>query len=564
MRNVVLVITLVLLLAGCQPTLLPVGLPTLSVHESPAMEGVGARVTQTPLREATPCMGRFVPHLLDHVTSINGDVVHLYDSNGSGLAINDLDNDGDLDIVLGNLAQANAIFWNDGAMGPDRFANFSKEELPFGRTRGVNIVDYNGDGWMDIFFARQQRRPTLFRNLGVQPETGRAAFEEVDGLNLWVKAFTSSWADLDVDGDLDLVVASYDTEFTRGNPGRAGGGGAAVFENLGEDQFETMSLHYETQALALLIEDMNGDGLQDILVGNDFLLGDQLWLQRADGWQETQPFATMSMNTMSFAAGDLNGDGAAEYFSGDMLPFEPDAETLERWKPVVEHMEPIAGDPQVVANVLHVVGPLGEFENYAPLVGIEATGWSWSSKFGDLDNDGFLDFYVVNGMIAEELFGHLPNDELVEENLAFRNNGLGQLDPAPEWGLGATASGRGMSMADLDQDGDLDIVVNNLNSPAQIFENRLCGGDGLLVDLAWPNSQNTRAIGARLVLHLADGTAIHRVVRSDSGYLSGDPAQVHFGVAKGVRLDRLEIVWPDGEMMIVKEVMAGMRVDVTR
>jgi hypothetical protein len=202
-------------------------------------------------------------------------------------------------------------------------------------------------------------------------------------------------------------------------------------------------------------------------------------------------------------------------------------------------------DPQIMENVLQVRDTHGRFTNEAISRGLGATGWSWSAKFGDLDNDGFLDFYVVNGMIAQELFHHLPGGELVEQNQALRNLGDGTFAPAPNWNLGSTASGRGMSMADLDNDGDLDIVVNNLRSPAQLFENRLCGGSGLEVELIWLESGNTRALGGQLVLHTSAGSYA-RDVHAGSGYLSGDPPRVHFGFPTEAALYRLDIRWPDG------------------
>jgi hypothetical protein len=198
-------------------------------------------------------------------------------------------------------------------------------------------------------------------------------------------------------------------------------------------------------------------------------------------------------------------------------------------------------------NVLQVRDNQGRFTNEAIPRGLVATGWSWSAKFGDLDSDGFLDFYVVNGMIAYELFHYLPGDELIEQNQALRNLGDGTFAPAAEWNLGSTASGRGMSMADLDNDGDLDIVVNNLRSPAQLFENQLCGGSSLEIELSWPGSGNTRGLGAQLVL-LTSAGSYTRDVRAGSGYLSGDPARVHFGFPAEAVLQRLDIRWPDGSV----------------
>ena len=125
---------------------------------------------------------------------------------------------------------------------------------------------------------------------------------------------------------------------------------------------------------------------------------------------------------------------------------------------------------------------------------------SWSTKFGDLDRDGWLDLYAANGMIDSELFGYLPGAELVEPNEVLRNDGDGMFTRMPGWGLGSLASGRGMSLADLDLDGRLDAVVNNLRSPAELHWNRLCGGRGIEVDLRDPASPNRAAVGARLTV----------------------------------------------------------------
>ena len=216
-----------------------------------------------------------------------------------------------------------------------------------------------------------------------------------------------------------------------------------------------------------------------------------------------------------------------------------------------------------MANVLQVSDASGRWRNEAAPRGVEATGWSWTSKFGDLDQDGFLDLYIVNGMIAADMFGHLPNGELVEENKAFRNEGNGVFTPAPAWNLASTKSGRGMVMADLDGDGDLDIVVNNLRGSAQLFENQLCSGASLQVDLAWPGVANRHAVGAQLVLHTSAGV-LRRDVRASGGYLSGDPLRVHFGFPADARLDTLEVIWPDGAVSTVEKLAANTRLVVTR
>ena len=169
------------------------------------------------------------------------------------------------------------------------------------------------------------------------------------------------------------------------------------------------------------------------------------------------------------------------------------------------------------------------------------------SQFGDLDNDGFLDLYIVNGMHNEDLFRHLPNFELVEKNQVFKNDGFGFFEVMNDWELDTTKSGRGMSMADLDNDGDLDIVVNNFNDNSIIYENKLCGNNSLQISLLWENSKNSKAIGSELQL-ITKKDKYYRIMEVNSGYISSVPARVHFGIGKQEENDiiSLKIIWPDG------------------
>ena len=555
--------TLLLALAGlvvaCAAT--PPILSTEPNQAMPAGAHAAVQVQASPFQPAAVCNGTFVAHDLAHVARAALPVPRLFDSNGSGLAVNDLDGDGDEDIVLGDLAGPLAILWNEGGL------NFTRQELSlFRRARGVAIVDVDGDGALDIAATNGIAAPAIFRNQGDR----RFALYPLPGVNQ--PAYAMNWADLDRDGDLDLVTGSYDAgrQMESGsNYLFAAGAGVNVYLHA-DDGWQRQQLAESAQALAISLWDLNDDGRPDIWVGNDFDELDQVWLQRADGgWEPAAPFEDTSHSTMGIDRGDLNGDGLAEYFATDMKPYTVGPQTLAAWVPLMDAATKTRqrDDPQIYENVLQVRRG-DRFVNEGYDRKIDATGWSWSGKFGDLDSDGALDLYVVNGMIAGDLLHYLPAGELVEENQALRNLGDGQFLPADGWGLASQRSGRSMSMADFDDDGDLDIVVNNLNSPAQLFENCLCAvGTDLQVSLRWPGSANPFAVGATVLLHTDRGT-LARDVRAVSGYLSGDSARLHFGIPAGATLAQLAIRWPDGAISTVDlpgdSPAAGRHLTVTR
>ena len=507
-----------------------------------------------PFTKNTVCTGQFVAHDLDHMTTVGGgNRVRMFEANGGGVAINDLDNDGNLDIVLTNQAAMNSILWNEGNL------NFRTERMAHGDSRAVTIVDVDGDGLQDIVFSRTKTAPTYWHNEG----GGRFLREFLPGVGKPVYAI--NWADLDGDNDLDLVGATYDASLLTDYGQEfllSGNGGVYYYENR-SGQFHQYNLSISAQALALALLDLNHDGHLDIWVGDDFAVPDQIWYWSPTGWQSAEPLSVMTHSTMSLDFGDINNDGHNEVFATDMKPYKDDTQGEAVLPDIIASINEernLKTDPQVNENVLQTIG---SFKNIAPAEGVDATGWSWSGEFGDFDQDGFLDLYVVNGFNEMSTFPHLPGHELVETNQAFRNTGDGHFVLMPDWGLGSTRGGRGMSIADVDGDGDLDIVVNNLNSPAQLFENQLCQGSSLEVDLFSPDTLNTRAIGATLVLHTDVGT-YYRDVKVASGYISGDAARVHFGFPKAAHVQQLEIRWPDSYISIVDAPTSNTLIKIIR
>ncbi len=513
---------------------------------------VPVRTSQILLAQPAACTGAFVAHTLDHVTTVSGAEIYLFDSNGSGVAIGDLNGDGLLDLVFANLDGPDAIFWNQDA------GTFRKELLSDSNSRAAAIVDVDGDGRLDIAFTHRAAGVTFWRNTP-------AGFSLTPLPGVSAPAYSMAWGDLYGHNALDLVTGSYDAELeTRlGNSFMFNSnGGVYVYEHQA-NAFVAERLTHTAQALTIALADLNGTGIPDIIVGNDFGVGDPVWRRQNEQWTEIRPFDATPHDTMSIDFGVVNNDGLPTLFAADMKPYEIGVHTLASWLPVMARMPKTVAPGDLLENALLTPDSSGRFQDVAVEHGVDATGWSWSAKFGDLNNDGFLDLYVVNGMIAAELFHHLPGDELVEANQALRNLGDGTFAPSPEWGLGSTASGRGMSMGDLNNDGQLDLVVNNLRSPAQWFENRLCGGESLEVELAWPETRNTRAIGAQLALHTSAGT-YYRDVRAMSGYLSGDPARIHFGFPASASLAELDIRWPDGAVSHIQPTAAHTLLTITR
>ena len=539
-------------LVGCQTAEIPLATTADST----------VTVEQSQLGTNRLCNGGFFPRYLDHVTTNAYQPIDMYDSNGAGVAANDLDQDGDIDLVFANLAGENQIFWNNGQL------RFSATPFPHGSSRAVATLDIDGDQLLDIVFTTRVGSLVYWRNIA----DGTAfPFERTPLPGVQKQAYAMNWADLDQDGDLDLVTGSYDTalekelqdSFLMGD-----GAGIFVYENH-EGQFAIQErLAEASQALTIALMDLNDDGLKDILVGNDFdSVRDSYWLATGEGWEKAEPFSITTQNTMSFDMGDVDNDGRDELFAADMHPYQFDEATNASWMPVMETMthDTSPDNPQRMENVLQTRGADGAFTNTAFEKGIAYSGWSWSSRFGDLDQDGYLDLYIVNGMITVETFAHMPNSELVEENQAFRNDRAGNFVAAPEWLLGATDGGRGMTMADLDGDGDLDIIINNLLSQAIVYENRVCQGNSLLIDLrdTQESIQNRYAIGGQVTLETTAGLQT-RQIQAVAGYLSAPPTQLHFGVPTNSEILTLTVEWPDGEQTRIENISPNYQYTISR
>lgn len=527
-------------------------------QSSTAMGVSGMTAETSPHADSGVCEGRFVPLDLKHHTRGPGASRSMFDGMGAGLGVGDVDSDGDDDIVLANISGETSLLWNEGNL------HFRRDSLIEGRFRQVAIVDSDGDGSNDVVLTTGVGRPLAMRNTGAG-STAAERFERNEIVGLDAYTYSMAWGDLGGDGDLDAVTGAYNAELTaerRLNLGNKGGVG--LFERSGST-FAHTQLAPESQALATRIGDIDGDGRVDIFVGNDLATPDYVWFAGADGaWEQASPFSQTAFSTMGVDAGDIDNDGDLDLFATDMKPMDDRPETLDAYAAVQADIDASPTDDiQKPENVLLLSRGDG-YDSDALSFGVEATGWSWSGLFGDLDNDGFQDLYVVNGMVAENLFGHLPDASLIEPNQAFRNVGGERFEPASGWGLDDTTGGRGMAFADFDLDGDLDIVVNNLNAPSRLYENRLCAGNSVTVALQWAGTGNTAAWGSVVKLRHRDVGTLVRTVESSRGYLSGASAVLHFGVGETSGPVEIEVTWPDGEIDKTGDVDVNRHVTITR
>lgn len=541
-------------LVACQSVRTPgasVGLPDETMNVTVATEP----------HHASACSGTFVAHDLDHVTSGPGDTASTFDGTGAGVAAGDLDGDGDLDLVLPNLSGASTILENTGSL------TWQRHDLQVGRFRGAAVVDTDADGHRDIVLTTGIGPPVLFRNTADagQPLATRFSRELFDGVR--AATYSMAWGDLGGDGDLDLVTGSYNAELTilRNSPVLGSDTGVVLHEGQPDGSFGVTRLSPDAQALAIIIADINGDGAGDVLVGNDLATPDAVWFDNDGGWLRDLPFSTTSYSTMSYDAADIDNDGQLEIFSTDMAQMvgsdpsnyvEVDADMAAA---------PRVDEIQTPENVLNKRAVDGTWDSTGEPMGVRATGWSWSGLFGDLDQDGLQDMYVVNGMRSDRLFDFLPEARLVEENQAFRNDGT-SMSFAPDWGLGDQAGGRGAVMADVDRDGDLDIVVNNLDEPARLFENQLCSGTSLTIELRWSGTRNLDALDANIEVRRRN-ESLRRAVTSSRGYLSSAPSEAHFGLGIDDGSEpTVDVVidWPDGEVSVLEDMPAGHHIRVER
>ena len=530
-----------------------------------------------------------------------------YFYNGGGVAAADFNNDGLTDLYFtGNQVSAK-MYVNKGAF---RFEDVTQQVhvTTAGWCTGVATADVNADGLMDLYVCHAGLKQTpnqLFINQGIDPKTKLPKFADKApeyGLDFTGFCTQGYWFDYDRDGDLDLYLLNHFHDKTNPNfpsPKRTDGRGVSqdrLFRNDGEhfaDVTIAAGITTEGYGLSASIADFNLDGWPDVFVANDFIYDDLLYLNQQNGtFREIghEAFCHTSRFSMGSDAADVNADGWPDLFVADMLPNEAARQKLMNMassNDVFTASLERGYAPQYARNTLQINQPQPNhslrFAELGQWAGLEATDWSWSPLWGDLDNDGWLDLHVTNGiphdvtnndftayrdaLVAQGITDYDATKQALLEaveklppvdqpNAVFRNIGNAQFENvAKNWGLDQRGFSNGSVLADLDNDGDLDVVTNNLNAPAIICRNESKNQHFLRLKL------NGQGIGAQV--RIASGKRSQWVEHYlQRGFLSSQEAVVHVGLGAATQADTVEIRWPSGKFQQLLIVKANQTLEV--
>ncbi len=547
--------------------------------------------------------------------------IHEYDTfnilteeyifNGGGVGVGDFNGNGLPDLIFTGNQVNNKLYLN---LGGFKFKDVSLDagiEAEGYWCTGVTVVDINMDGWPDIYIStsmvkdKTKRKNLLYVHQGLD-ENGIPTFkEEADrfGIADPGNSMGAAFFDYDRDGDLDLYVMN--NEQGKAVPGTYRDkitDGTAVnndrlYRNNGNGTFTDVSLEagitIEGFGLGLAIGDLNMDGWPDIYVGNDYLANDLLYINNGDGtFSNTigDIVKHQSMFSMGVDISDFNNDGMPDIMVLDML-----AENNLRKKTTIaknQYEVYINNDRwgfeyQHVRNMLQLNnGENVPFSEIGQLAGVYQTDWSWSTLFVDVDNNGLRDILITNGFprdITDKDFmnyrkgvaSYASSVMLLDSipiikipNYAFKNNGdLTFSNVGRDWGLNIPSFSNGAVFADLDGDGDLDYVVNNINEPAFVFENTLdpltTGHHYLRIRLKGSN-QNIQGLGAKIVIRVDDGQMQFHEHYLTRGYMSSVEDVVHFGLGDHQHIESLEVLWPDGSYQKLDKLNSNQIIDLNQ
>jgi len=527
-----------------------------------------------------------------------------YFYNGGGVAAGDINGDGLPDLFFTSNQGQNRLYLNQGDLS---FKDIT-EEAGISSTQnwstGVTLVDINADGWLDIYvncvsgLLDRKGHNELYINQSDGTFTEEA---EKWGLALEGYGTQATFFDYDGDGDLDMFQLNHSIK-----PAETIGpisqreekdplAGDRLFRNEGEKFVEVTEeagiissrLGY---GLNVLTGDLNRDGWPDLYVCNDFHEDDYLYLNQGDGTFR-ESLREWAGHTSKFSMGgdmaDINNDGLADLMTLDM---KPDVEAIRKTAQPPESYDRFqyklnfGYHYQYAHNALQLNRGNGTFSEVAQLAGVDATDWSWSVLFADFDNDGARDLFITNGIyrrpddmdyisfisdpfITRQLNGEPSKEELTfiermpsiaQPNYLYHNLGNLEFESVGEaWGLGEKGFTNGAAYADLDGDGDLDLVLNNLNAPAQILENQSDSTNKTLSLILEGSQENSNAIGTRIEVQVGTRRMLYEHYPTRGFQSSSLPSIINLGVGETERVDSLFISWPDGKKQVLWNLLTN-------
>ena len=526
---------------------------------------------------------------------------YLYYYNGGGVAVGDIDGDGLPDLYFTSNLGPNKLYRNRGNYTFEDITGKAGVADPDAWKTGVTMADVNGDGKVDIYvsgadYLGLHGRNVLYINNGDGTFTDRAKEYGLDHVGYNTQAL---FFDYDGDGDIDMYLLDHSTHAQRAMASQAQGSatsprtGDRLFRNDGghfTDVTDAAGLHdgIDGYGLGVVASDFNNDGCPDIYVTNDFQGNDYLYINNCNG-TFTESIAKATGHTSRFSMGvdaaDFNNDGRTDIISLDMQPEREDilktsanAESFNIYNLRLE-----AGyQPQYARNALQLNRGKGRFSEIGYLSGVFATDWSWSALFADLDNDGKKDLFVTNGIfrrpndmdyisfVGNEAVQATLHDTITNANLgllqkmpqiplvkyAFRNDGnLKFTNMAEAWGLAQPGFSNGAAYVDLNNSGNLDLVVNNINAPASIYRShaREINRNHYLTVQLRGSGANTAGIGARVeITQKGEKQVVEQM--PTRGFLSSVDPRLHFGLGSSSRIDTLTVIWPDHRFQTLTNV----------
>ena len=545
----------------------------------------------------------------------------LFDGSlGGGVALADYDSDGRVDIFLTRAFGGSRLYRNLGDFRFDDVTEKAGIQDDGSWGMGATFADIENDGDLDLFVCSYDAPNRLFINQGDGTfiENAKEA-----GLAFSGSSTQMAFADYDLDGDLDAYLLTWRyinpetygefVEFkvkdgrrvvpeayadaigfiTKPDGSRVPikvGQKDRLYRNDGEGRFtevtEASEISGNDMGLGVVWWDYNGDGWPDLYVANDYKGADKLYHNNQDGTftdviREAIPHTPWF--SMGADAGDINNDGFLDFITSDMAGTSHYKQKLNMGEMDAEGWFLETAEPrQYMANAVYIHSGAGRFLEAAQLMGLSSTDWTWSIKLDDFDNDGWQDLFVSNGMtrnwfnsdlIAEQArLGGMGNPRgarifldspmLREKNLAFRNDGDLHFDKIGQnWGLDHEGVSFGAATADLDGDGDLDLVVNNLDEPVSIYRNQGTTGNRMTVFLRGTTS-NRFALGTLVRIETDKGIQV-RYLSTTAGYVSSDDVALHFGLGESTQIRKLSVRWPNGGTSEFQDLEAGYAYTIT-